>query len=197
MCSTVLSFKRDQSHACTSKGFVNNFQYLRRSLVSSYREWKRLTHLHSPGQRSGKIARTLVWEAGRSWRWCKSSEEGTKKNHSEPINVTKVIRFQHRCPAERDHPHGSESLREQKWQQSRSLGWTHTSRTCVSGVRRSNRKQITRMSLQYSTSSSGVNFSEEFGVTSLVLFGPTAKKRGGQIQYYTVTTAKSKKPAEQ
>lgn len=54
--------------------------------------------------------------------------------------------------------------------------WTRTSRTCVSGVRRSNRKQITRISLQYSTSSSGVNLREEFGVTSLVLFGPTAER---------------------
>lgn len=79
ICSTVLSFKRDQSHVCTSKGFLNNFQCLRRDLVSSYRGWKRLTHQHSPGQRSGKITRTLVWEAGRSWRWCKSSEEGEKK----------------------------------------------------------------------------------------------------------------------
>lgn len=55
------------------------------------------THPHSQEQRSGKIQLTLVWGAGRSWRWCKLSEEG---NHSEPINVTKVIRFQHQCPAE-------------------------------------------------------------------------------------------------
>lgn len=36
------------------------------------------------------------------------------------------------------------------------------------------------MSLQYSTSSSGVNFREEFGVTSLVLFGPTAERDGDE-----------------
>lgn len=64
------------------------------------------THLHCQGQRSGKIKLTLVWEAGRSWQWCKLSEEG---NHSEPINMTKVIRFQLQCRV-RSSVHGTDQL---------------------------------------------------------------------------------------
>lgn len=123
--------------------------------MSSSRNWESVAHLHSPGRRSGMTARTLVWAAGRSWRWCTSSEErflasARRVGSSAQMGITTT----------------TEDIRT----------WTRTSRTCVSGVRRSNRKQITRMSLQYSTSSSGVNFREEFGVTSLVLFGPTAER---------------------
>lgn len=48
-----------------------------------------------------------------------------------------------------------------------------TSTAWVSGVSLSNRKQRTRKSRQYNTSSSGVNFREQVGVTSLVRDGPT------------------------
>lgn len=118
-----------------------------------------VAHLHSPKLHSGKTTQTLVWVAGRSLRWCKSSEE--KFWASVPH-----IRSSAQTGFTITTDNRTENIRT----------WTCTSRTCVSGVRRSNRKQITRMSLQYSTSSSGVNFREEFGVTSLVLFGPTAQR---------------------
>lgn len=34
-----------------------------------------VAHLHSPKPHSGRTTQTLVWAAGRSLRWCKSSEE--------------------------------------------------------------------------------------------------------------------------
>lgn len=76
------------------------------------------THLHSQEQRSGKTQLTLVWEAGRSWQSCTLSEEG---NHIEPINMTKVIRFQHQCPAESDQLLYSSEMTDGKYDSNKIL----------------------------------------------------------------------------
>lgn len=155
------SFKRDQTPPCWTTFTASD--KLACHLPGIGRVF---AHLHSPGRRSGMTARTLAWAAGRSWRWCTSSEErflasARRAGSSAQIGIATTT--------------------------ADITTWTRTSRTCVSGVRRSNRKQITRMSLQYSTSSSGVNFREEFGVTSLVLFGPTADKRRGRGRHQPET----------